>query len=76
VPLVIVALLGAATSHLVRREIRQAHSVEPAGPHLAAEALQARATLQPAALPRERFAEPELLSDRLAQAFFALIRRR
>jgi len=53
VPLVIVALLGAATSHLVRREIRQAHSVEPAGPHLAAEELQARATLRPAlfALP-------------------------
>ena len=52
-PLVIVALLGAATRRLVRREIRKAHSVEPAGPHLAAEELQARATLRPAlfALP-------------------------
>ena len=47
-PLVIVALLGAATRRLVRREIRQAHSVESAGPHLAAEELQARATLRPA----------------------------
>jgi len=44
--LVIVELLEEATHGLVRREIRQAHSAEPAVPFLAAEKRTARATLR------------------------------
>ena len=72
----IVELQVEATQRLARREVRQEHLVEPALPCLAADERPARATLQPAALPRERFAQPELQSDRLGRAFFALIRRR
>ena len=50
---VIVELLEEATQRLVRREIRQAHSAEPAVPFLAAEKRPAPATLRRAlvALP-------------------------
>jgi hypothetical protein len=53
VPVVIVELLEEATQRLVRREILQAHSAEPAVPFRAAEKRPARATLRRAlvALP-------------------------
>ena len=65
-PVVIVELLEKATQRLVRREIRQAHSVEPAALRLAVEKRPALGTLQPAVLAR-----PEQQWDRLARAFFA-----
>jgi hypothetical protein len=46
VPVMIVELLEEATRRLVRREIRQAHSAEPAAQCLAAEKRPARATLR------------------------------
>ena len=46
VPVVIVELLEEEAWRRVRPEIRQAHSVEPAAPYLAAEKQLARATLQ------------------------------
>jgi hypothetical protein len=51
--MVIVELLARVARRLVQREIRQAHSVEPAAPLLAAEKQLARATLRQAlfALP-------------------------
>ena len=53
VQVVIVDLPGEAMRRLVRREIRQAHSAEPAAPCLAAEKQVAQATLRQAlfALP-------------------------
>jgi hypothetical protein len=42
----IVELLAKAMRRLVREQIQQAHSVEPAALHLAAEKQLARATLQ------------------------------
>jgi len=53
VPVVIVELLGKATRRLVRREIRQAHWIEPAAPCLAVEKRPGRATFRraPFALP-------------------------
>ena len=54
VPVVIVELPEQATRRLVRREIRQAHSAEPAGPCLAVEKRPARATFR-----RALFALPE-----------------
>jgi hypothetical protein len=45
-PAVIVELLEEKTRGLVRWEIRQAHSVEPAAPRLAVEKQQAPATLR------------------------------
>ena len=62
---VIVELLEKAR-RLVRREIRQAHLVEPAALRLAVEKRPALGTLQPAVLAR-----PEQQWDRLARAFFA-----
>jgi hypothetical protein len=47
-----VELLEKATLRLVRWEIRQVHSVEPAVPRLAVEKQLARATLQRALLAR------------------------
>jgi len=52
-PVVIVELLEEATRRLVRREIREAHWVEPAALRLAAEKRQAPATLR-----RALFAPP------------------
>ena len=69
--MMIVELQVEATPRLVRREIQQVNSAEPAVLYRAADELLAQATLQPVALPRERFAQPELQSDRLARAFFA-----
>jgi hypothetical protein len=57
--MVIVELQVEATPRLVRQEILQVHSAEPAALYLAADEQPAQATLQPAALPRERFAQPE-----------------
>ena len=50
VPVAIVELLEGARRRRVRREIRQAHSAEPAGPCLAVEKRPARATLRRALL--------------------------
>ena len=66
VQVVIVDLPGEATRRFVRREIRQAHSAEPAAPCLAAEKQLARATLR-----RALFALAAWRSGRLARAFFA-----
>ena len=59
VPAVIVELLEKATRRLVRWEIRQTHSVEPAAPRLVVEKRPAQATLQWALLPPARLALPE-----------------
>ncbi len=52
VPVVIVELLEEETRRLVRREIRQAHSAEPAAQCLAVEKQPARATLRRALFAR------------------------
>jgi hypothetical protein len=65
-PVVMVELLEKATLRLVRWEIREAHSVEPAAPRLAVEERQALVTLRQALLAR-----PEQQSGRLVRAFFA-----
>ena len=77
VSMVIVELRVEATWRLVRREIRQGHSAEPAVlRHLAADEQPARAILRQAVLPRERFAPPAWQSVRRARAFFAPTRQR
>jgi hypothetical protein len=65
-PVVMVELLEKATLRLVRWEIREAHSVEPAAPRLAVEERQALVTLRRAVLARS-----EQRSGRLGRAFFA-----
>jgi hypothetical protein len=52
----IVELRMEATRRLVWREIRQAHSAEPAARHLAADEQPAQAILRRAARPRARLA--------------------
>ena len=76
VPMVIVELREEATWRLVRREIRQGHSAEPAVLHLAADEQPARTILRQAVLPREQFAPPEWQSVPRAMAFFAPTRQR
>ena len=76
VPIVIVELRVEAMRRLVRREIRQGHSAEPAVLHLAVDEQPARAILRQAVLPRERFAPPAWQSVRQARAFFAPTRQR
>ena len=64
---VIVELLEEETRRLVQREIRQAHSTEPA----AEEQTLAQATLRWVPQPQALLALAEWQSGRLARAFFA-----